>query len=70
MINRSSSSNNFNNFVKVMEDFSDSINNFLRSVRDPESKYCVLLTGCVDHWIESSVEEFLKTAAGFLSSEV
>ena len=70
MIDRSSSSNDFNNFAKVMEEFPDNTSDFLRSARGPESKCCVLLTGCVDHWIESSVDEFPKTAAGLSSSEV
>ena len=68
MINRSSSSNGLNNFSKMTKEFSDNISDFLRSVHDLESKCCVLLTGCVDHLIESSVKELAKTSVGLLLS--
>ena len=66
----SSSSNDFNTFAKVTEESTNITSDYLRSARDAERKYCVLLTGCVNHWIKSPVENVPKTTAGRLSSEV
>ena len=41
MINRSSSSNDFNNFAKVMEEFHNSTIYFLRSAHDPKRTFVV-----------------------------
>ena len=48
MIDRSSSSNDFNNFAKVMVKFPNNTIDSIRSAHNPESKCCVLLTECVD----------------------
>ena len=71
LVDWSSSSNDFNNFARVIEEFLTNTINLLRSMaRTPENKCSQLLSMCVDRWVEYSVGEFPKTAAGLSSSEV
>ena len=71
LVDRSSSSNDFNNFAREIHEFPTNTIDSLRSMaRIPQNKCSQLLSMCVDRWVEYLVEEFPKTAAGLSSSVV
>ena len=71
LVDRSSSRNDFNNFARVIDKFPTITIDLLRSMaRTPENKCSHLLSKCVDRWVDYSVEDFPKTAAGLSSLEV
>ncbi len=66
-----SSSQDFGNFAKVLDDMPPVAKTLvILWAGNPDNECCTLLTGLVEHWLKNAAEKFPKSAAGLSTAEV
>ena len=71
IVDKSSSSADFNNFSGVLDDVDGPARKILKSfVSEPQSECIKLFSGLIDCWVGFAVETFPKSAAGISRGEL